>query len=145
MTWLTTAAHGRWLEQETDRLLAFARRSRLPAGFGSLAADGTVPDGAPVELYVTCRMTHCFALGALLGRPGAGPLVDHGLAALDGLFRDAEHGTRDRRRERATLHRSSPTLTRSWGGCPTRSPLSPRPRMRCSERRSAREARQEPK
>lgn len=92
MTWLTTAAHGRWLEQETDRLLAFARRSRLPAGFGSLAADGTVPDGAPVELYVTCRMTHCFALGALLGRPGAGPLVDHGLAALDGLFRDAEHG-----------------------------------------------------
>ncbi len=92
MTWLTSAAHGRWLEQEADRLLDFARLSRLPAGFGSLAADGTVPPDAPVELYVTCRMTHCFALGALLGRPGAGPLVDHGLAALDGRFRDAEHG-----------------------------------------------------
>ncbi len=92
MTWLTSAAHGRWLEQETDRLLAFARRSRLAAGFGSLAADGAVPPDAPVQLYVTCRMTHCFALGALLGRPGTGPLVDHGVAALDGLLRDREHG-----------------------------------------------------
>src|SRR5215212_351106 len=37
-------------------------------------------------------MTHVFALAALRGRPGAGPLVDRGLAALTGPFRDAEHG-----------------------------------------------------
>jgi mannose/cellobiose epimerase-like protein (N-acyl-D-glucosamine 2-epimerase family) len=37
-------------------------------------------------------MTHVFALAHLRGRPGAGPLVDHGLAALAGPFRDAEHG-----------------------------------------------------
>ncbi|GMA35490.1 AGE family epimerase/isomerase [Demequina litorisediminis] len=37
-------------------------------------------------------MTHCFALASLMGVPGAGPLVDHGLDALTGRLRDAEHG-----------------------------------------------------
>ncbi len=37
-------------------------------------------------------MTHVFSLGHLLGRPGCGPLVDHGLAALTGRFRDSTHG-----------------------------------------------------
>jgi mannose/cellobiose epimerase-like protein (N-acyl-D-glucosamine 2-epimerase family) len=37
-------------------------------------------------------MTHVFALAHLRGRPGAGPLVDRGLAALTGPFRDAQHG-----------------------------------------------------
>src|SRR5690606_17143310 len=32
------------------------------------------------------------ALGTLLGRPGFGPLVDHGLAALTDRFHDVEHG-----------------------------------------------------
>jgi mannose/cellobiose epimerase-like protein (N-acyl-D-glucosamine 2-epimerase family) len=36
-------------------------------------------------------MTHVFALGHLLGRPGCGPLVDHGVRALVGRFRDVEH------------------------------------------------------
>jgi mannose/cellobiose epimerase-like protein (N-acyl-D-glucosamine 2-epimerase family) len=37
-------------------------------------------------------MTHVFALSHLLGRPGDGALVDHGLEALGGRFRDQEHG-----------------------------------------------------
>ena len=37
-------------------------------------------------------MTHVFALGHLLGRPGAGALADVGLAGLRGRFHDAEHG-----------------------------------------------------
>ena len=37
-------------------------------------------------------MTHVFALGQLLGRPGCGPLVEHGVAALQGRFRDHAHG-----------------------------------------------------
>jgi mannose/cellobiose epimerase-like protein (N-acyl-D-glucosamine 2-epimerase family) len=92
MTWLTTPAHARWLETETDRLLAFGRASAAPGGGFLRLDDVGRPLPGPVELWITCRMTHVYALGQLLGRPGNAALVDHGLAALDGLFRDAEHG-----------------------------------------------------
>lgn len=93
MTWLTDPAHHRWLESETDRLLDFARGARRDlGGFGWLDARGRISADRPVELLVTSRMTHVFALGHLLGRPGCGPMVDHGLAALGGIFLDAEHG-----------------------------------------------------
>jgi sulfoquinovose isomerase len=92
MTWLTAPAHHRWLESETDRLLAFGRGAADPAGgFTRLDDDGS-GEGGPAELWITCRMTHVYALGTLLGRPGCAPLVDHGLAALTGLFRDTDHG-----------------------------------------------------
>ncbi len=92
MTWLTTPAHARWLEHETDRLLAFGTASATPTGgFGRLDDVGR-PLPGPVELWITCRMTHVYALAELMGRPGSAPLVDHGIAALDGLFRDREHG-----------------------------------------------------
>ena len=35
---------------------------------------------------------HCFALGSLLGRPGCGLLVEHGLRGLRERFRDARYG-----------------------------------------------------
>jgi sulfoquinovose isomerase len=93
MTWLSSPAHLRWLEQETDRLLEFGRAARVPAGgFGWLDERGGLDADRPTELWITCRMTYVFALGALLGRPGCGALADHGLAALAGRFRDAEHG-----------------------------------------------------
>ena len=91
--WLATHAHRRWLEAEGDRLLEFSRASRHPAGgFAWLDVAGRPELDRPVELWITCRMTHVFALGHLLGRPGCGPLVDHGLHALAGRFRDPEHG-----------------------------------------------------
>ena len=71
----------------------------------------------PVELWITCRMTHVFALGHLLGRPGCGALVDHGLAGADG----AVPGRRSRRLVRRgrpptarPAARRAPTRTRSW-------------------------------
>ena len=93
MTWLSTPAHARWLEAEGDRLLAFGRASRHPeVGFAWLGETG-VPDLArPVELWVSCRMTHVYALGHLLGRPGSAALVDHGLHSLHNRFHDHEHG-----------------------------------------------------
>ena len=93
MTWLSTPAHARWLEAEGDRLLAFGRASRHPeVGFAWLGETG-VPDLArPVELWVSCRMTHVYALGHLLGRPGSAALVDHGLQSLHNRFHDHEHG-----------------------------------------------------
>jgi len=92
-SWLSTPAHARWLEAEGDRLLEFSRASRHPAGgFAWLDSAGRPSFDRPVELWITCRMTHVFSLGHLMGRAGCGPLADHGLAALAGRFRDTVHG-----------------------------------------------------
>ncbi|WP_062210586.1 AGE family epimerase/isomerase [Demequina oxidasica] len=93
MNWLTTPAHHRWLEAESDRLIDFAEASKHPdGGFGFLRTDGTLDETRDVELWITCRMTHVFAIAALMGRPGAAALVDHGLDALRGRLHDDEHG-----------------------------------------------------
>jgi mannose/cellobiose epimerase-like protein (N-acyl-D-glucosamine 2-epimerase family) len=81
------------MTEETDRLLEFARASAHPqGGFAWLDDDGNPLLDRPVELWITCRMTHVFALAHLMGRPYAAELVDHGIAALTGRMRDAEHG-----------------------------------------------------
>ncbi|KQW49208.1 N-acyl-D-glucosamine 2-epimerase [Nocardioides sp. Root1257] len=81
------------LAEETDRLLEFARASVHPdGGFAWLDDDGRPELERPVELWITCRMTHVFALAHLMGRPYAAELVDHGIAALAGRFRDPAHG-----------------------------------------------------
>jgi sulfoquinovose isomerase len=91
--WLTAPAHSRWLEAEGDRLLEFGRASVHPeGGFAWLSDDGTPRLDEPVELWITCRMTHVYALGHLLGRPGSATLADHGVTALRGRFHDDVHG-----------------------------------------------------
>ena len=89
---VASPAHARWLEAEGDRLLDFSRAARHPAGgFAWLDVAGRPELDRPVELWITCRMTHVFSLGHLMGRPGCGPAADHGLRALTGRFRDASH------------------------------------------------------
>ncbi len=91
--WLASHAHARWLEAEGDRLLDFGRASRHPqGGFGWLDDAGEADLDRPVELWVTCRMTHVYSLAQMMGRPWAGSLADHGLAALSGRFRDWTNG-----------------------------------------------------
>ena len=105
--WLGSAAHSRWLEAESDRLLTFSRASRHPSGgFAWLDAGGDPELDRPVELWITCRMTHVFSLGHLMGRPGCGPLVDHGIARPDGPVprRRERRLVRGRRRRRARRH-----------------------------------------
>jgi len=93
MSTVASPAHARWLEAEADRLLEFSRRSRHPSGgFAWLDVAGRPQLDRPVELWITCRMTHVFSLGHLMGRPGCGPLADHGVEALTGRFRDADNG-----------------------------------------------------
>lgn len=90
-----------WLAARRADLLRFLPAARRPEGFGWLDADGRLDPARPVELWITCRMTHVAALGLLAGEAPApgGPttaelaaLVDHGVAALSGPLRDAEHG-----------------------------------------------------
>jgi len=92
MSWLDRDHHRRWLETECRALLELGRGARVDGGFGWLGNDG-VPDARrPLELWITTRMTHVFALGHLLGEPGCGPLADHGLGAIRATFEDREHG-----------------------------------------------------
>ena len=93
LPWLTRASHRRWLEDEAEALLIFATASaREDGGFGWLDSHGEDDLSHPSELWITCRMTHCFALGHMLGRPEFGRFADHGITALTGIFRDEQHG-----------------------------------------------------
>jgi sulfoquinovose isomerase len=85
--------HQHWLAKETHRLLDFTEGSVHPeGGFAWLDGTGRPVLDRPVETWITTRMTHVTAIGQLLGRPGCGPLVDHGVAALNSTLLDAEHG-----------------------------------------------------
>src|SRR5258707_8111422 len=93
MTWLDDVDHHAWLAAESGRLLDFHTAARDPAGgFGWLDADGVLLTGRPSELWITTRMVHSYSLGVLLGRPESAALVEHGLAALRGMFHDDEYG-----------------------------------------------------
>lgn len=81
-------------------LLRFLVGSRHPLGFGYLQTDGELDATRPVELWITCRMTHVAALGMLAAEEpapgGPGPdrlaeLAGHGVAALLGPLRDQEY------------------------------------------------------
>ncbi len=90
---LGSPEHVRWLEAEGDRLLEFGRAAAHPeGGFAWLDDEGAPELERPVELWITCRMTHVYALGHLLGRPDCASLADHGVAALRGRFQDKAHG-----------------------------------------------------
>jgi mannose/cellobiose epimerase-like protein (N-acyl-D-glucosamine 2-epimerase family) len=91
-SWLGSPAHEAWLGQEGDRLLGFAKAAKLPQGFGNLDDHGRLPADAIAETMNTARMTHSFAMAHINGIPGCAALVDHGIAALAGPLRDAEHG-----------------------------------------------------
>ncbi len=91
-SWLNAPAHHAWLAAEGLRLLDFAKAARLADGFGNLDAQGRLPVDARAETMNTARMTHSFAMAHIQGLPGYAALVDHGVAALAGPLRDAEHG-----------------------------------------------------
>ncbi len=80
------------LRGKFDEIVTFAAGSKTATGFGYLASDGRVDPGKPVELWITCRMTHVFALAANLGMPGAAELAEHGVRVLWNYFQDPVYG-----------------------------------------------------
>ncbi|RAU45084.1 MULTISPECIES: AGE family epimerase/isomerase [unclassified Pseudomonas] len=91
-SWLRSPGHQAWLAQEGHRLLGFAKAAKTAQGFGNLDDQGRLPADAIAETMNTARMTHSFALAHIDGIPGCAEWVDHGVAALAGPLRDAEHG-----------------------------------------------------
>lgn len=75
-----------WRADRLERLAAVAGGSRVPDGFGWLLDDGTVDTSRPLQLWITARMTHVFAL------LGNHELAEHGLDSLSRVFADPEHG-----------------------------------------------------
>ncbi|SDE78704.1 AGE family epimerase/isomerase [Limimaricola pyoseonensis] len=93
--WTARPDHRRWLAREADDLLRlFETESLDPAGgFFALDAQGrAIRDDDLREIHVTTRMVHCYAVAALMGRPGAMEIVDHGLRFLREHHRRPEGG-----------------------------------------------------
>jgi len=82
------------VEGEAARLLAFARRSRVPGvGYGWMTADGSLDDGQGVHTWITTRMTHVFGLAAMQGMSDNAEFAAAGVEALlRGPLRDSEFG-----------------------------------------------------
>lgn len=94
--WATRAYHRNWLRQEADGLFRFFQHNSInpKGGFydlddrgGPLNAAGQVRN-----IHIAARAVHCFAIGALLGRPGASAVVDHGMDYLWNHHRDQKNG-----------------------------------------------------
>ena len=86
-------AEARRLDDAAARLVDVATHSLDPAGgFGWLDDAGRLTPGRPAETWVTCRMTHTFALAHLHGDARAADLVDHGVQALRTTLHDDRHG-----------------------------------------------------
>jgi sulfoquinovose isomerase len=94
--WVTQPRHQAWLLQQSDNLFAFYERKSINpvGGFFNLDDHGEpIPngnEGSPI--YSTARMVHCFAIAALLGRPGANVIIDHGMRSLWERYRDPLNG-----------------------------------------------------
>ncbi|SKC42864.1 AGE family epimerase/isomerase [Krasilnikoviella flava] len=82
-----------WRAAHFVSLLDFARPSLDADGAaGWLDDEGTVDPTQPAHLWITCRMTHTFGLGHLLGVEDAGALLERGIGGLSRALADAEHG-----------------------------------------------------
>lgn len=89
-----------YLSAQRADLLRFAAGSRTEQGFGWLDETGALDPTKPVELWITCRMTHVFSLAVLAGEEPApgGPdaaelaeLAEHGVSSLLTHLADHEH------------------------------------------------------
>ena len=91
--WAELPGHRRWLEDRFGRMVEFVLPSRLPeGGFAYLGSDGRPMPGKEPTLLLTARMVHVSSLATVLGVPGAGQLLGHGMASLTGPFADVEGG-----------------------------------------------------
>jgi sulfoquinovose isomerase len=91
--WAEQPAHRIWVQERFARMIEFVLPSILPGGgFAYLGGDGTPMPGREPSLLLTARMTHVAGVASVLGVPGSGPLMAHGLSSLQGGFRDPVDG-----------------------------------------------------
>ena len=91
-----TPGDAAYLAAQRGSLLRFALGAAADDGFGWLNEYGRVDPDRPVELWITCRMTHVAALGVLgAEHPDVSALrsmAAHGVRALRRRLHDPIHG-----------------------------------------------------
>jgi len=94
--WVQHFNHRQWLISQVNDLFAFYEhmsKNNTLGGYNTINVNGTpLPFVGRQDLIHTARMTYCFALGHLLGRPGCGSLADHGFRCLLDNFYDEQSG-----------------------------------------------------
>jgi mannose/cellobiose epimerase-like protein (N-acyl-D-glucosamine 2-epimerase family) len=94
--WTGRPYHRKWLLNQANGLFGFFQYGSInpKGGFFDLSRDGKpLNSDNPVRgIHASARMVHCFAIGDLLGRPGAADIVDHGMQFLWNRHRDETHG-----------------------------------------------------
>jgi len=87
--------HLDWLRGEATRLAALTAAAEVERGFGYLDEQCRVTD-APVQTWITCRMTHVAGLAVLAGLSADAMdysgLAAHGVRALAEHLRDTTYG-----------------------------------------------------
>ncbi len=82
-----------WLDRECRRLLEFGRALPHPDGGAAWLDERGRPDLTQgVHTWITARTVHVYAVGALLGFPGADAIADAALAGLAGVLHDDDNG-----------------------------------------------------
>ncbi|CCM76927.1 AGE family epimerase/isomerase [Rhizobium mesoamericanum] len=94
--WTTRAYHRNWLLAQANGLFDFFQHNSVnqKGGFFDLNDTGKPLNAAGQvrPIHIASRAVHCFAIGTLLGRPGAGDVVDHGMQYIWHKHRDIKNG-----------------------------------------------------
>lgn len=94
--WSELPYHRRWLLDQAEGLMDFFQYRAInpKGGFYDLDDAGQpLPGSNPVRgIHASARMVHCFSIAYMLGRPGAGDLIDHGMNFLWNGHRDQKNG-----------------------------------------------------
>ncbi|MCA2430735.1 AGE family epimerase/isomerase [Rhizobium johnstonii] len=94
--WTTRTYHRGWLLTQANGLFDFFQHNSVnpKGGFYDLDDEGGPLDaeGQVRGIHIAARAVHCFSIGALLGRPGAADVVDHGMDYIWNHHRDQKNG-----------------------------------------------------
>jgi mannose/cellobiose epimerase-like protein (N-acyl-D-glucosamine 2-epimerase family) len=94
--WASLPYHRRWLLDQADGLFDFFQFRAINPNGGFFDLDDL---GSPIGgtnpargIHASARMVHCFSIAYLLGRPGSGDIIDHGMRTLWERHRDTQYG-----------------------------------------------------
>ncbi|MEH6691238.1 MAG: AGE family epimerase/isomerase [Pseudorhizobium pelagicum] len=94
--WAKREYHRHWLLRQAETLMDFFQyRAMNPkGGFHDLDDTGAplVTENPVRGIHSSARMVHCYSIAYLLGRPGAGEVIDHGMTYLWNSHRDSVNG-----------------------------------------------------
>ncbi|GAB4064045.1 AGE family epimerase/isomerase [Ancylobacter sonchi] len=94
--WTGRAYHRDWLLAQANGLFEFFQHNSInpKGGFYDLDDIGRPLNavGQVRPIHIAARAVHCFAIGTLLGRPGASAVVDHGMQYIWNHHRDTRNG-----------------------------------------------------